>query len=178
MNLEIFYFLNGLAVNYPALESLFIFLANNFGYAAFAVLIYYLFTHDDRKKGTQEVLMILAIAGIAWAAAHILKDIFHTLRPFVVLSDAKNLFPGETGGAFPSGHATFYSALAMMMYFYHKRIALWLGSVALIIGISRVISGIHWPVDILGGFILGPAIAAMAYFLIKKYVFAKPAQNG
>jgi undecaprenyl-diphosphatase len=178
MNLFIFRSLNGLAINYPALDSLFVFLANNFGYVAFAVLAYYLFTHDDRKKGTQEVLMIIAIAGIAWVAAHILKDVFHTLRPFVLLSDAKNLFPGETGGAFPSGHATFYSALAVMMYFYYRRIGFWLGAVAFIIGISRIISGVHWPVDILGGFVLGPAIAAIVYFLIKKYVFAKQPGNG
>ncbi|MFA5841361.1 MAG: phosphatase PAP2 family protein [Candidatus Paceibacterota bacterium] len=177
MNFLIFNFLNGIAVKYPDLDRLFVFMANNLGYIAVAALVYYLFSHDERKKGMQEVAMIVAIAGLAWVAAHFLKDVFHTARPFIALSDVKNLFPGESGYAFPSGHATFYSALAMMMYFYHKRIGLGLGLIALIIGISRIISGVHWPIDILGGFILGPVIAILAYFFIKKYLFANLPQN-
>lgn len=173
INNTIFYFLNSLAVKYPALDFLFAFLANYFGIIAVVILLYYLFTHDEWKKGVQEILMIVAVAGLAWTAAHFLKDFFHTARPFLVLSDAKNLFPGESGNAFPSGHATFYSALAMMMYFYHKRIGLWLGLVALIIGVSRIISGVHWPIDILGGFILGPLIAVGAYFIIGKVLSYK-----
>ncbi|MDO8591119.1 MAG: phosphatase PAP2 family protein, partial [bacterium] len=87
----------------------------------------------------------------------------------------KNLFPSETGHAFPSGHATFYSALAMMMWFYHKRIGYALGVVALIIGISRIISGVHWPVDILGGYVLGICVSIGVYFLIKKFLNRKNA---
>ncbi|MEK7614266.1 MAG: phosphatase PAP2 family protein [Patescibacteria group bacterium] len=169
MDTSLFYFFNGLAIKFPALDFLFAFLANNFGLVVIVALGYFLLIHKEKKRGTQELVMMLAVAGLAWTVGHFLKDIFNTARPFVSLSDAIQLIPHEADGAFPSGHATFYSALAMMMWFYHKRIALGLGLVALIVGVSRVITGVHWPVDILGGFMLGVVIAMGTYFFIKNF---------
>lgn len=169
MNQSLFYFLNGLAVKYPNLEPVFIFLANDFGLIAVFILGLYLFNHEDKKRGVQEIIMVVVIAIFAWFFAHFLKDIFNTDRPFIALQNVVQLLPHEADGAFPSGHATFYSALATMMWFYHKKIGIALGIVALIIGISRIISGIHWPVDILGGYVLGVLISVGVYFLIKKF---------
>ena len=169
MDTSLFYFFNGLAIKFPALDFFFAFLANNFGLVVIVALGYFLLIHKEKKRGTQELVMMLAVAGLAWTVGHFLKDIFNTARPFVSLSDAIQLIPHEADGAFPSGHATFYSALAMMMWFYHKRIALGLGLVALIVGVSRVITGVHWPVDILGGFMLGVVIAMGTYFFIKNF---------
>ncbi|MDO8492691.1 MAG: phosphatase PAP2 family protein, partial [bacterium] len=134
MNEELFLWLNSLAINYPLLDSVFRFLANDFGLLVIFILGLFLLEHKDKKRGKQETAMIVVVAIIAWFVAHFLKDFFNSERPFVVLNDVKNLFPSETGHAFPSGHATFYSALAMMMWFYHKRIGYALGVVALIIG--------------------------------------------
>jgi len=36
---------------------------------------------------------------------------------------------------------------------------------ALLIGLARIVAGVHFPLDILGGFALGIAVA----FLVKKY---------
>jgi len=163
MNEAIFNFLNSLAIQYPALHSTFAFLANNFGLIVIFILGYFLLVHTDKKRGSQEIILMIIVAIIAWILAHVLKDLFHTARPFVDSPQVLNLFLEETGYAFPSGHATFYSALAAMMWFYHQRIAYALGAVALIIGISRIISGIHWPIDVLGGFVLGITIALITH---------------
>ena len=70
--------------------------------------------------------------------------------------------------SFPSGHATFFSALATALYFYHKRLGLWFGLGAVIIGLARIISGIHYPADILTGFGLGMLIAGLVAYWRKK----------
>ena len=72
-----------------------------------------------------------------------------------------NIVPlfSESGYAFPSGHATFFMALAFALFFNHKKAGYVFILFALLIGIARIIAGVHFPVDILGGFILGFFIA-------------------
>lgn len=169
MDLYFFNLLNGLSVKYPALNPLFAFMGDGLAYVAIAVLFYFLLIHKDKKRGVQELLTMIGVAGFAWFVAHFFKSIFDTARPFVAISGVTPLFPQDADGAFPSGHATFFSALAMMMWFYHKRIAVGLAVIALVIGLGRIISGVHFPGDILGGYVLGSAIAVTTYFFTRKF---------
>ena len=74
----------------------------------------------------------------------------------------------------PSGHATFFFALAFAIFYflkYDKRNAaakrkwnwLFMGG-AVIMGVARVFAGVHWPSDILAGAVIG----FLSVFLIKK----------
>lgn len=168
MNEYIFRVLNNFAATYTTLDPFIVFLADNLGYLLLGAFIYFLFTHEDKKRGAREVATIILIALAAWIVASIMKHLFYTPRPFLALPDVTLLLPHEADGAFPSGHATFYSALAMAMYFYHKKIAVVFAVSAVIIGIARIMVGVHFPVDILAGLILGPIIAYATYFLINK----------
>lgn len=177
MNLYFFNFLNGLTVDYPAFNSVFAFMGNEFTYVAVIILGYFLLTHEDKKMGVQEILTMVLVAVLAWFFAHYLKGVFDTQRPFVAIPNLIPLFPHEADGAFPSGHATFFSALAVMMWFYHRRIALLLGGVAIIVGLGRAISGVHFPIDILGGYILGALISIVSYFVINWFLKNKEGKN-
>ncbi len=171
MNLTILYFLNTFAAeHYPWL---FAFLADDFGYVLLFLLIYFLLAHEDRKRGVRELTTVLSAAVLAWVVAHAIKYFYYEPRPFMALTDIHQLLPQDADSSFPSGHATFYSALAMAMYFYHKRIADVLALGALIIGIARIAVGVHFPIDIFTGFILGPLVAALAYFCIEKVLAEK-----
>ncbi len=173
MNTSIFYSLYDIGQNYPAIDSTLVFLAEYFPYLVVVVLFYYLFTHEDKKRGVREIATMVAIATLAWILAHVIKYFYYTPRPFVVFQEVVALFPQEADASFPSGHATFFSALAMGMYFYHKRIAAVLAVGVLLVGIARIMTGVHWPIDILAGFVLGPIVAAGAYFLVNKVFIEK-----
>ncbi|KKP85071.1 MAG: Phosphoesterase PA-phosphatase releated protein [Parcubacteria group bacterium GW2011_GWD2_35_7] len=111
-----------------------------------------------------ETILIFFSSAFAWFLAYVLKFLFHTQRPFDLFPNVVSLFP-ETGYAFPSGHATFFMALAFALFFNHKKIGLSTQAgylfifFAFLIGASRIIAGVHFPVDILGGFVLGFFIA-------------------
>jgi len=165
MNVELFYFLNNLAVSSSSVSGAAVFLANDFGYLLIVLLGYFLVTHGDKKRATRELFTVICAALAALVVAHAIKYFFYTPRPFAALPDVNLIFPHEADGAFPSGHATFFSALAVAMWFYHKRLAYFFGLGAILIGLSRIISGVHFPVDILGGFVLGSTVAVLAYFL-------------
>lgn len=62
---------------------------------------------------------------------------------------------GVTGRSFPSGHAANNMAVAtVLILFFGWRGALYF-PFALLIGYARLYTGAHWPLDVLGGFLLG-----------------------
>jgi undecaprenyl-diphosphatase len=112
----------------------------------------------------KEIVLVFFAGGFAWVLSHFLKILFHTQRPFIEFSNVHNLI-SETGYAFPSGHATFYMGIAFAIFLTHKKAGYWFMSFALLIGLARIIVGVHFPIDILGGFILGAGIAYLIRFV-------------
>jgi membrane-associated phospholipid phosphatase len=50
-------------------------------------------------------------------------------------------------------------ALAVSIFFSHKKMGYVFIALAFVIGFARIAGGVHFPVDILGGFILGALVA-------------------
>lgn len=104
---------------------------------------------------------VFGAAILAWIAAGIIKDLIARPRPFIELRDANLLFPHGDHDSFPSGHATFLFSLwwALRRAHFPRRLAAFFLAGAALVGIARGAAGIHWPLDILGGALLGIAVA-------------------
>lgn len=168
MNETIFNYLYGFAHQSSLIDATIRFTAEWYGYIILVALFVYLFEHrDNPQKGVRDLFVVSVVAVLAWFLAHFFKDVFQTLRPFA--ADARVIpLLFESGYAFPSGHATFFMSLAASLWFYHKHLATFFGFSAVLIGVARVAAGIHWPIDILGGLILGCVIGvALHAFFVK-----------
>lgn len=163
MNETIFRFLNDFALRNEFLDAVIIFLTDNFGLLLIAGLIVFITLHKSSKIRFKHAVVIFASALLAWLVAGAIKFFYFSPRPFEVLDNVNLLFEHGGGDSFPSGHATFYSALATSLYFNHKRIALIYIAGAILIGLSRITAGIHWPLDILAGYALGGLIGYLSY---------------
>ena len=115
----------------------------------------------------QEFIPLCLSGVLAWILANTLKILFHTLRPFDIFPQVQSLFT-ETGYAFPSGHTIIASAIAFSLFFTHKKTGYLFMSFALLIGLARVAAGVHFPIDILGGFALGTFVAYFVAYFTKK----------
>jgi undecaprenyl-diphosphatase len=80
-------------------------------------------------------------------------------RPSQVYASPKPLVHAPHDGSFPSGHATVSFACATILTFYAPRAAPGFFLLAAAIAWSRVYVGVHYPLDVLGGAVLGVAIA-------------------
>ena len=84
-------------------------------------------------------------------------------RPGSLLNDV-NLFHGEkfSGFGFPSGHSTVVATVVTILYFQvAPRYRKYLLGVALMVGLSRMYLGAHFPLDVVGGYALGAAIGSI-----------------
>ncbi len=182
MNETIFRFLNDFAGSRPWLDAVIVFSAEWLGWALVFGLIFYLFGHIHGKARTikeifsgaktkfKEVAIMIFSAIFALLLSEIAKSVFGSPRPFEVLGNINLLFSHGGGDAFPSGHATFFSALALAIYPYHKKLAIFYFIGAILIGLGRIASGIHWPIDILAGYLLGGAIGFSVSSFLKKRI--------
>ncbi len=130
------------------------------------ILIYYLYTHDNKRKASMEIILISVTSFSAWLIAHIIKNILKTSRPDIATDI---LMKNESIYAFPSGHTTLIFAVAAVLYFYHKKMAYAVALLGLAVGLSRVYIGVHYPIDVLGGIVLGITVGYAGYKTYIKY---------
>jgi len=176
MNTAIFFFLYDLAHKSNFLDHVIIFFALWFPYVVVILAgLFLLFHHEVLAAESPfrvfmekkvEILHAFFSGVLAWILAYALKYLFHTPRPFDAFSQVHSLIP-ESGYAFPSGHATFFMALAFSIFFMHKRAGYWFIFFAILIGVARIMAGVHFPIDILGGFVLGYGVSCLVAFFAK-----------
>jgi len=168
MNEAIFRYLNDFAGQSNVLDQLIVFGAETLGVILLLGLLIFLFSHEHgRRQGFYNIIVILGSAFLAWGITEIINKVYPSPRPFLVLDSVNKLIDHGGMDSFPSGHAAFFSAVATSLYFYHKRFAALYIIGAVVIGFSRIVAGIHWPVDIIMGYIIGGGVAVFVYYSSK-----------
>jgi len=105
---------------------------------------------------------------LALAVSEVIKYVFAVPRPFVADGYVSLLGEAE-GGSFPSSHTTLGMALSVSYWFYNKKLGAVCAGLAIMIGIARVLGGIHYPLDILGGAFLGIVVSFFVHHLVIYY---------
>ena len=101
----------------------------------------------------KEMLVVSMISAIVarFVFVEAIRFFYYNPRPFLVLENVNQLINHETTGSMPSGHASFYFALATGVCLYNKKAGYIYLILAGLMGFARIFSGVHWPLDILGG---------------------------
>ena len=173
LNNQIFFFFYNLTHQSIFFDKMVVFFAQTFPYIIVVLaIIFLLFHHEifakekpikEIKQKLKEIFFVsLSVIG-AWLIAILLKLFLQAPRPFLSLHNINPLFT-PTDFSFPSGHSAFFMGLATAIFLYHKKAGYLFIIFALLIGIARIIAGVHYPLDILGGYFVG---ALGSYLLIK-----------
>jgi membrane-associated phospholipid phosphatase len=95
-----------------------------------------------------------------WLVVELMKAFFERFRPYVKLKGIRIVGNRAKGHSFPSGHTSqSFFMVALLLHYYSVTPYLWifLYAVAILVGVTRIYVGMHYPRDVLGGAILGTA---------------------
>ncbi len=167
---QLFVYLNGLGST--PFDSLWLFITKQSNWIPFFLFLIYLVYKKLGSKNTLQILITVALLiVISDQTCNFFKNYFQRLRPCNV-ADLKGIIrivkQSDTFSFF-SGHATNTSAVAMFLYLLLKKyykyfwlIFLW----PLVFAYSRIYLGLHYPIDILTGYIFGITYGYLSFKLL------------
>ena len=164
--MSLFEAIYSLAHRSTGLDQLIIFSATWLPLIVGGLILIIVLTLATKDQLPRRAAFIILAPAVAWIVAHVLKIVINSPRPALILDTVQPLFLAD-GSAFPSGHATLFFGLGFALYPFHPRLATLVSIAAMVISLARVAAGVHWPGDILGGFILAGIVVFIAWTIVK-----------
>jgi undecaprenyl-diphosphatase len=177
LDLKLLYFLNREIAN-PVFDYLCIFFSEVRLYLIPVLIILALFFwRGGAKARLAVIILLLCVAAMDTSTYYLLKNLFARLRPCHAL-DGLRLIVG-CGGlyGFPSNHAVNSFSAATILSLFYRRYTVVFYAFALVIGLSRVYLGKHYPGDILAGALWGIFVAIVLIYALKIIISFLPANR-
>ena len=133
-----------------------IFIANDLLYCMILLFAWFwLRGNYDTKK---QILKAFIFTSIAILISQCISHVYYHPRPFV-MEVGRTLIYHAPNGSFPSDHMLIFSTIAFSYLFSAQRkLGIFLLVMAWLVAWSRVYLGVHFPLDMLGAFLLAFAL--------------------
>jgi undecaprenyl-diphosphatase len=173
-----FIFLNGLGSE--TYDSLWLLITKQIYWTPFFLLIFYLIQQKvGWKKFAYYLLFTAVLILICDQTTNLFKNTFQRLRPCNVeeLKGIIRIVKTSKSFSFFSGHAansmatTVFGFMILKQYYRHSYL---LFLFPLIFAFSRIYLGLHFPSDILTGYVFGATIGFGCYKIYQKYILNNP----
>jgi undecaprenyl-diphosphatase len=142
-------------------------------FSRYGIVIFFLsFIYLIWVKRINALLCSMLSMLLAGTVDLIIYIIWKRPRPFVAHADLISQVSDQTKvdlSSFPSSHTYIAFAVATSIFLYgHKKLGSFLFFIAILVAISRVGAGLHYPSDVIGGAMLGIFSGIVAYLFIQK----------
>lgn len=165
MDYTIFQLINQFAGKSGILDNVMIGLAK-YGVVLMAFPLLYMWFRGDESKKKVALLSLLSMV-VALLINQVIGHIYFRQRPFV-FHEVNLLLDRSTDPSFPSDHSAFVFAIASLIWLKDRRIGAFALGIAVLVGISRVFVGTHYPGDVFGGAVVGFATSLIIWSLRNK----------
>ncbi|MGC8607229.1 MAG: undecaprenyl-diphosphatase SepP [Vulcanisaeta sp.] len=149
---------------------------DDYGRAFFWIPVALILWYSGGRYRRVSVLMVSAFM-ISLILGELMKHVLYEPRPFLVLHIVP-LIHEQPDSSYPSGHALIvstgaYSAIMTLPWY----ISLPLTAEALLVSYGRIYVGVHWPLDVIAGWLLGIAnvelVLALPWYYEIVYIIMK-----
>jgi undecaprenyl-diphosphatase len=156
-------------------DSLFPFITTMKFTAPYVLILAGIWIALQRKRAVFSILCIMLSVGLAdLTAAKLIKPIVHRDRPEFSNVNARLLTGTQGSPSFPSNHAANTSAMAFTLAATNPPLAAIGYIVAILVGYSRIYVGVHFPLDVLGGVLVGWLAAIVARRILRRLLAYYP----
>ena len=97
---------------------------------------------------------------VSWTVAEVAKHLFNRARPFIYNTEIFPLIKTPSSSSFPSGHSATAAAGALTLSAVYPSLTSALVFSGLLVTLSRIYLGVHYPFDVLAGLLIGTTVAA------------------
>ena len=167
---SLFHVLNGILIS-ESTDIIFTFLTSvkNTWPLYLSIALYIAFKH--KRNGIIAVLSLALSIGIAdQVSTHILKPTFNRERPCRQEENVRSLIPCGPGQSFPSTHAINNGCIAMFIGLLFPQLRMVIIIFAFLVSYSRIYVGVHYPLDIVGGLLLGSLIGLVSAKVVHSFL--------
>ena len=126
---------------------------------------------EERLRNQMGFIYAVSGAGFANLFVRIFNDHFERARPFLTLEDVEVLFYAPTDPTFPSNAAAYAFAMAAGVWLGNRRWGYVIGAFAFVFSFGRVYAGMHFPLDVVAGALMG---ILTTYLFSRLVVVLKP----
>ena len=120
----------------------------------------------DAERGGQAAWLVLALGTLDLLIYWCLKRSTRRQRPFEQCLDIRARMRVPDPFSFPSGHTLHAAAFALLLSAFYPGLAPLLWGFAAMVGISRVVLGLHYPSDVLAGALIGAGTASLVLWSV------------
>lgn len=170
---ELFLTLN--AVNNPQVDMLMFYISKMWVWIPLYIGVIYFFVRKWKMEAVWIILSVVICVVLTDQLTNLTKEIFQRLRPShdPDLQGLVHHVNGYVGGkfGFVSGHSSnvFGFALLSSLIFKNRYYTWSIFTWAVIVAYSRIYLGVHYPLDIFCGMVLGLGVAAIVYLILDKF---------
>ncbi len=118
------------------------------------------------RKNPQLALVVFRNSLLTYGVVEIMKLVANRPRPMFLLDGVVSRELAVYGNGFPSGHTALATVLSLTLLPYLPKYLRWVPFIWIgLVGWSRIYLGVHAPLDIIGGFIIGALVVLLADLL-------------
>ena len=118
-----------------------------------------------RHQGLGLLLIFMGVPLAALILVTVLRHVFHAPRPY----DQMNYYPlisHKPGNSFPSRHTASSVIIAMAFWYVCQPLGIIAAALAVLVGISRVVAGLHYPRDVLAGAAVSLVVGGLGFWVV------------
>lgn len=133
---------------------------------AMAILVLWMLIRDGRRGRWAVLTLILLVTAADQISSHVIKPAVGRPRPCREEAGIEGVRTHGVGcssrGSFPSSHAANMGAVATLFAMLYRKSLIPALLIAFLVGYSRIYLGVHYPADVLAGWLLGAILGWLA----------------